>query len=126
VINAKGTVVFYAGVSSGGVGIFTGKGGPLTTIVDSSGPFEGFSVRPSINDKGIVAFVASLRTGGLGIFTGPDPVTDSVIAPGDALFGSTVTFVGIERQSLNNTGQIAFFASLADGTIGIFCADPVP
>ena len=129
VINKKGTVLFYAGVATGASevdGIFAGKDGLLTTIVDNNGPFSSFHPRPSINDKDTVAFVAGLKTGGFGIFTGPDPVTDVVIAEGDSLFGSTVTFLKLGRQALNNAGQIAFEASLANGTVGIFRADPVP
>jgi hypothetical protein len=90
------------------------------------GAFAGFSVRPSINARGEVAFIAILDTGEVGIFTGPDPVADKVIASGDSLSGLLVTFVNAFSQSLNDHGQIAFVASFADGTSGIYVATPVP
>ena len=66
--------------------------------------------------------MASLNTGGFGIFTGPDTITNKVIATGDSLFGSTVTFVA--HPVINDPGQVAFRVSLADGTTSIVRADP--
>ena len=43
---------------------------------------------------------------------------------GDALFGSTVTDLQFYSTGLNNRGQVAFRAALADGTLGIYRADP--
>jgi hypothetical protein len=134
-INNAGTVAFSAFrdfqdflEGGGGGGIFTSSGGVTTLIADNTGPFRTFgSGLPAINDAGTVAFLASLDEGGSGIFTGPNPVTDKVIATGDSLFGSTVTSLGFNRFSskgLNNAGQLAFFAQLADGSSGIFRADP--
>jgi hypothetical protein len=37
-LNDLGTVAFLAGLDAGGDGIFTGSGGPTTTIADTSGP----------------------------------------------------------------------------------------
>jgi hypothetical protein len=102
-------------------GLFTGSGGPFTTIVDSSGPFRNFRGL-AINNVGTVGFGANLDTGDSGIFTGPNPVADKVIGTGDSFFGSTITDIG--RPSLNDSGQIAFFARLVDGTEGIYRADP--
>jgi hypothetical protein len=70
-----------------------------------------------------VAFLGYPDAGGQGIFTGPDPVADKVIRTGDPLFGSTVTAVNFEH-GLNDAGQIVFLAELADGTRGVFRADP--
>ncbi len=69
-INAGGTVAFRANLDAGGQGIFTGSGGPVTTIADTSGPFLLFDPLPSINAAGTVTFVAALPGGGQGIFTG--------------------------------------------------------
>ena len=82
---------------------------------------------PDINNSGAVAlgFPRHTDRGPLsgGIFTGPDLVEDKVIAVGDALFGSTVTYVAFGR-GLNNNGQIAFTALLADGRSVVARADP--
>ncbi|MBD2094925.1 PEP-CTERM sorting domain-containing protein [Trichocoleus sp. FACHB-591] len=133
-INDTGTVAFVAGAFGTTLGgIFKSDGTTSTLVADSNGAFSSFSFgTPSINNAGTVAFFAPLKAGGLGIFTGPDPIADKVIAagnswqniPGDPLFGSTVTSLWFSREGLNNVGQITFYARLADGTEGIYRADP--
>jgi hypothetical protein len=120
--NNGGTVTFLGFLNGGGSGIFSSNGGTLTSIADTSGPFTLFST-PSINDAGVVAFQAFISTGA-GIFSGPDPIADKVIATGDPLDGSTVAGLAFSREGLNGAGQVAFFASLADGRQGVFLADP--
>lgn len=122
-INDVGTVAFRAGLDAGGEGIFTSSGGSITTIADSSGLFSSFR-SVSINNSGMLAFEANLDSGGFGIFTGTNPIADKVVAIGDPLFGSTVTFLGaFGQEGLNDAGEVAFFANLADGTSGIFRAE---
>ncbi|PSB26076.1 exosortase [Chlorogloea sp. CCALA 695] len=126
VINNEGTVAFEARLDdTGGNGIFTGSGGETTTIADNSGAFSSF-IDLALNDQGTVAFQAALDAGGEGIFTGSDLFADKVIATGDSLFGSTVTSLFFQNNGLNNSGQIVFTAGLADGTQGVFRAEPVP
>ena len=122
-LNDENTVVFYANLDDGSQGIFTSNGGAITTIADTSNSFISFRV-PAINNKGNVAFSATLNTGITGIFTGSDPVNDKVIATGDPLFDSTVRSLRFFRKGLNNSGQIAFYAELADGTFGVYRAEP--
>jgi hypothetical protein len=124
VLNDAGTAGFFATLAQGGSGIFAGDGGPVTAIATTGGVFSAFAGAPSLNNAGTAAFLATLRAGGLGIFTGPDAEADKVIATGDGLFGSTVAQLGFFRQGLNDAGQVAFFARLADGSSGIFRADP--
>lgn len=130
VLNNAGTVAFFGYNSTQNVqGIFTTNNGTdFTTVVDKSGPFSSFNsfhnTSFAINDRGTVAFLADLDEGGRGIFTGSNPLTDKAIGIGDMLFGSAVQELGFFREGLNNSGQLAFFASLADGTSGIFRADP--
>ncbi|RCJ40216.1 hypothetical protein A6770_10755 [Nostoc minutum NIES-26] len=124
-INKQGSVAFLAKLKSGDEGIFTGNGGSLKTIADTSDYFDGFGASPAINDDGKVAFWAFLKSGGEGIFNGSDLVKNKVIATGDNLFGSKVTGIeSFDLQGLNNRGQIAFAASLANGTQGIYVATP--
>src|SRR5262249_14274153 len=78
---------------------------------------------PGINNQGMVAFRGVLREGGGGIFTGPDSERDKVIRTGEPLFGSTVTSVGF-FGGINDAGQIAFRATLADGRVAMVRADP--
>jgi hypothetical protein len=96
--------------------IVTGNGGALTTVVDTNGPFGFFGFRPpSLNNNGDVAFVGIPDDfQSTGIFVGPDPVADRVIATGDTLDGATVTNLSFCEEGLNDAGQLAFIAELAD------------
>ena len=73
-------------------GIFTSRGGPVTTVADSTGRYASFG-RPSLNDLGKVVFTADLDEFGpnglpiQGVFTGPDPVADKVLQAGDSYEG---------------------------------------
>ena len=93
------------------LGIFTGRGGPVTTVADSTGPYSSFS-EPSLNDLGRVVFTADLDEFGpnglqvQGVFTGPDPESDKVIKAGDLYEGLQVTSVFTCEEALNDLGQI--------------------
>jgi hypothetical protein len=73
----------------------------------------------SINNNGIVAFVGSE-----GIFAVPGADDGLVVAPGDNIFGSTLTFAGL--GDINDVGQIVFQYSLESGISGVAVATPVP
>jgi hypothetical protein len=121
-INDNGDVVFS---NSTTINLFNNTSNTVTTIADNSSAFKSFS-DAAINNNGYIAFGASLATGGSGIFTGADPVGNKVITTGDPLFNSTVTNLTFSKKGLNNLGQIAFYAELADGTKGIFLATESP
>lgn len=123
-LNDGGQVAFQASLDAGGSQILRSDGITLTSIADTSGPFN-FLHAVSLNDSGQVAWLASLDAGGTGIFTGPDPIADKVITVGDPLAASTVTQLGFGREGLNAAGQVAFIARLADGSQGVYRADPV-
>lgn len=85
----------------------------------------------ALNNQGIVAFEAPIGMGQqypdrFGIYVGPDPAADKVIACGDQIGDATVTWLDFRRGGLNDHGQIAFYASLSDGTGGVFIATPAP
>lgn len=116
-LNAAGTVVFQGPAIGAGEGIFTGSGGPTTTIAATSGPFAGFFGLPVINAGGTVAFRANLD--GLaagGIFTGSGGPT-TTIADNTGPFSS---FFGV---AINDGGTVAFQANLREGGQGIFTGD---
>ena len=97
----------------------------MTTLVSTDGHFREFFSAHAVNNEGQIVFSAILDTGEEGLFTGPFPVTDKVIMRGDELFGARITDeLGISNQSLNDAGQVAFFARHEDGTQGIYRADP--
>jgi hypothetical protein len=123
VINDQGAVAFMANLDAGGSGIFKVVDAQTSTIVDSSGAYESFQ-NVSLNDEGAIAFLATLDDGTTGIFTGSKPETDKIIAVGDSLLGSTVVELSMFREALNNAGQVAFYAALADGSEVIVQANP--
>jgi hypothetical protein len=129
-INDAGTVAISANLTRGGQAIVVAQGGSLTRFVDTTGAYsQFFAGQVSINNDGQIVFGADLRTGGHGIFQGPDPAADKILATGDNLFGSTVVGFptnGLGVRGLNNAGQIAFSANLADGRTVLVLADPVP
>ncbi|NEO53387.1 MAG: PEP-CTERM sorting domain-containing protein [Okeania sp. SIO3B5] len=83
----------------------------------------------SINDNGNVAFMANQSNpqdsrNKKGIFTGSHAIDDKVIGLGDTLLGSTVVDLAMDRGSLSNDSEIAFWARLANGTEGVYRANP--
>jgi hypothetical protein len=138
-LNNAGQVVFAAGLddTNGGTsdnyGIFLGSGGPLSQLVrtgesapDGNGSYSDFVGIPILNDAGQTAFVGRLTntSGGsidnLGIFLADDNDIRQIARLGQALAGSTITALQLgqladEENGLNNAGQIAYWAQLADG-----------
>jgi hypothetical protein len=119
--NDGGTAAFYRSFTDATgqfvTAIVTGDGGPLTTIADTTGPFGSFGFRPpSINNKGDIAFLANLDDfpPTTGIFVGPRVVQDRVVETGDKLDGARVRGLSFCEEGLNDLGQLAFIADLAD------------
>jgi hypothetical protein len=126
VVLPDGRVAFTAKLDAGGEAFVVGDGsGTTTTLATTAGAYsEIWDVWYKANGK--LGFTARLDSGGYGVFTGPDAVADKVIGPGDALDGSTVNWAWSMGEGMNDNGQIAFWAQLADGRSGIYVADPVP
>lgn len=123
-INNAGTIAFKGVLDNlAGEGIYTVSDGLITKIADNRDRFNFFE-NPAINDVGKVAFKGVLKDGGLGIYTGLNLDTDKIIAAGDSLFGVQVTDLYISSKSLNNNNQVVFYAKFADGSSGIFRAEP--
>ena len=129
VLNARDEVAFHArlrrteGQSYADEAIVVAQpDGTLAHIVDTLGPYAVLS-HHDLNDRGRLVFEAGLDGQDTGIFTGPDPDRDAVVRVGDLLNGSTV--IGTGLGGINDAGQVAFWAILADGSSGIFRADPL-
>jgi hypothetical protein len=129
-INSSGHVVFEGGIDGtpGSFGLYVGGAGISPVLVAGSDVYVSASYSTAeINNHGEVAFSAKLASSGaLGIFTGNDPIADRVVMAGDLLDGSSIESIVMGRNGLNDQGQIAFWAQLADGRQGIFVAAPVP
>jgi hypothetical protein len=99
-------------------------GAEALPVADTIGELDSIN-NAGINDSNEIAYSATFDDFTTqGIFTGPDLVQDKVIETGDQLDGSTVEFLSMYRDGLNNAGQIAFFALLADGRGVIVVATP--
>lgn len=117
VINANGVVAFEAELDNGGQAIFSGTGGPLTTIADTLGDFIDF--RPiGINSFGRVAFSADVDGGGRGVYSGDGGPITTIVDPGSETFD----FIG-GFMSINTDGTVVFRARLAGGEGGLFLGD---
>jgi hypothetical protein len=135
-INDSGTVAFGGIPDAGfptGRETASGSGGAVATIASSSGQLTSNMSNPAINDNGEVAFFAGIDGGGAGIFTGNDIIDDAVVKVGQSLFGSTVTQLMFQGgDGINDFGDIAFVARLADGRFTVVRAnaprpvEPVP
>jgi hypothetical protein len=132
-ISDNGLILFQATVKASSAGLeapslFLSSGGTITIVADASGPFTSFGFAPAINAQGQIAFLGTTKSGKVGIFTGGDSDKDRILAIGDHLDGSTVFDLSVLsfRTGLNNGGQVAFIAQLADGRTGVYRADPEP
>ena len=123
-ISDSGAVVFWATLTNFSEGDFVSSNGVVTQITNAGGG-EVEDSFPCINAAGTVACFGSLSSGERAILAGTSPVVDKVIAEGDSLFGSTVIGLnGPGNNGLNNSGQIVFIYSLANGVEGIAIATP--
>ncbi len=123
-MNDAGTVAFCTTAKAGGSGIFAATEGRITTVLDTSGPFESFR-GVLLNNSDRIVFSATPRGGVLGVFTGPDPVSDCLFLVGAPLYGSTVDDFALNPVSFNDAGQIALRVSLTDQRQFVLRADPV-
>ncbi len=125
-LNILGRVAFTADRFDAGTdqqifSIATSRGGPITTVAESSlGGFVFFQ-EPSLNDLGQVVFTADLQPDPndffntiQGVFTGGDPVRDKVLQAGDRIRGAQLTSVRSCTEGLNNRGQIVMVAASQD------------
>ena len=123
-INDAGTIAFRRGI---GTAIYTVNGGLITTIADSSGPFNYFSIPTSINNAGTVAFGAGVggADGGVfGIYKGNGgPLT--TIADISGPFSYLGDFGFQTASSINDAGMVAFNAALDIGGGGVFVGDGI-
>ncbi len=123
-VNNSGQMVFVADLDAGGRGIILStldRSRPDQILVDGTGPLDLF-YSLSLNDRGEFAYLAIPDAGGIGIYTGADIAADRVIATGDTLFGSVVTFVRMSKGGLNNHGDLAFWYELENGKTGMAIA----
>ena len=115
--------MFQADLDDGTNGLYLASGSGIEALVDSSGAFSQFDVRPDINDSNLVAYSATLDGGGNGIFT---------IAPGGlpttiaAEFNQFSPLTRFTIPAINNHGTVVFTAYFDGGNEGVFIGGNVP
>lgn len=115
---ASNSTAFYAvrtPANGGGIGIFSGNGGPQTPIAVTSGtsPFVNFGPAPGINPGGTVAF-HGIGTAGQGIFHGTGGALTTIAQTGPVFSNFN------DAVSINGFNAVSFGAGLTAGGSGIF------
>jgi hypothetical protein len=133
-INDKGEVAFagfYDGPNAGRALFFKGVTGPtklVATSTDKTGKyqFKDF-LSPAINNQGDIAFMGTLE-GGIrsGIFLKTAKGIELIALVGDLPPGRKPgeEFNNFQQQpSLNDRGEVVFYAQLKNATVGVFIKD---
>ena len=132
-VNGNDEMVFGGVDEFGKGGLFRADGGGLTGTIPEW-PHGAASISTvGVNDAGLIA-VGLAPSAARSALLDSIELTDldgsfhsTLISVGDALGGSTVASLSFGPDGLNNGGQLAFFASLADGSSGLFIATvPAP
>lgn len=136
-LNAPGRVAFLASTSAGN-GVFGADGSPGGLVAfarageaaPGGGSFTGFG-HPLLTGGGQSLFSATVSGGGGGLFLADGRERIAVIRSGDLLDGSTVVAASAHDGSalagsaaVNDFGQVAYRADLADGRQGVFLYTP--
>ncbi|HUW82479.1 MAG TPA: thrombospondin type 3 repeat-containing protein [Phycisphaerae bacterium] len=114
-VNDLGMAAFRFTYDVAGGGIAKGDGsGAATVVVDTFGPYVGFSW-PSINNAGAISFIAQRDVGGSAIVVDSGG-SETVVAD------TTGPYFGFLDQvaPINNAGDVVFLASLDAGGTGLF------
>ena len=95
--------------------IVSGRSAPFEIQATTRGRFSFFGFRPpAINSSGIVAFHGTLDDNTTsGVYVGPRPARP-VVRTGDVVDGDPISNVVFCEEGLNDSGQLAFVATLDD------------
>jgi hypothetical protein len=125
-VSISNQTVAFRGVYSSGVGIFTGSGGPLTTIVKTDDPAPQYTFQdfgdPAIDGKN-VAFVASYPRANQGVFVGDGQSITTIAKTGDLVPSGILRNFGDPTISGDT---VAFIAEYDDRLQGIFTGSGGP
>jgi hypothetical protein len=116
-INDLGNIAFHARMGTSDNDIFRGQEGIFTTISASNPPESSLTV-PLLNNSGTVVWETSFveeetQLAGRRIVTGNGAGTDTTVVDSSGAFNI------FDSYALNNSGAVAFSATLDDDNIGI-------
>lgn len=113
-LNNSGTVAFSSFLDDGNNGVFSGNGGPITTIALGIGPIFSRGVGgASINSAGTVAFRGNLASGE-GVFTGSGGPVTAIALSTEPGFSN-----GFNNPVINDAGTVGFQVYDAAGSASI-------
>jgi hypothetical protein len=133
-INDKGEVVFsgfYDGPTAGRALFYKGVGAaPVKLVLTSSDKTLKYKftdvMNPEINNRGDIAFIGRLEGRAYGIFVKTAKGIEPVAVTGDVAPGLKAgeEFNNFAQQpSINDNGDIVFYAQLKNANVGIFIKD---
>lgn len=116
-INDLGTVVFQGtSNATGRLGVYSGNGGTVSTVVDTSGIFDNIGLSPAINHSGTVAFTAHrYSTGQWGVYTLNNGVLTTI-----ADTSGPIADFQTGAVTINDSGTVAFMAKMDSGGYAIY------
>ena len=132
-------LVAFRGSATGGQGIYIAPGGVVQAVVTTGqtapnigGTFASLTTpKLALNDLGIVGFIGTSTNGARGIYLGDGQEIITAAYVGQPVSGSTISSVtfagGADRGSssqMNNNGQIAYSAVLANGNTSVLLFTP--
>lgn len=123
---ADNGVFLYSGFSLPGSvrSLYTFTAGGPTAVVPGS---AGLGDLAAINNDGVIAVLEGPNeTAGTVLRLLRNGASETVLAQGDPLLGSTVSTIGFDPKGFNNASQFALLVGLADGRDVYVLASPVP
>ena len=123
-INDAGRIAFVGRLDppggTGTHGVYTSADGVNLTLTTVT-PIDRFS----LNNAGHVAYRGTLSAPKTGVYLGrPGAIAQKVAPENGSIDGSVLHDAFVWEESLNDLGQIAFWAFLADGRKAVYRADP--
>ena len=126
--NDHGDAVFTGRFHGGGKTILFWSDTQLSTVVDQTGVYHSLGNRNSINNRGDVLFGATLDAvpDAARLYIWNDGIIQSVVGAGDMIDGMSISAtVGVGRNALNDSGQIAFNVVFTDGSRALYRGTPI-
>jgi hypothetical protein len=115
-INNAGTVAFQAALAGGGTGVFTGHGGPVTTVAETAGGrYASFYSHPDITDDGALSVYATTPKAKQTV-----ALLDHHQVGSTRDTGESFPTVGPLGPTMNQAGSVAFRANHNSGMSGVF------
>jgi hypothetical protein len=123
-INNAGRIAFAGRLdppaATGPNGVYTSLDGVNLALATSS-----VIDRFSLNNAGHVAYRGTLSSPRTGVYLGrPGAIAQKVAPENGSIDGTVLNDAFVWEESLNDLGQIAFWAHLADGREAVYRADP--